>query len=323
MNPIDSITLSKLGNRILVAVILGLIGIPCILLGGWPAVIFTMLLLPLAVHEFTNARPHNRYKLIMHIFIMVMSFSLVYGIFFRNNFNEYQFDFSLWTFEQGFSQLEASTIGIAITVSVLFLSSILNINFKVADATYLNTMIILVSMSFQSMLYLRFLPEVEFAKLAIERGAFFDAGLILYVVLGSFMSDIGAYFVGTFFGRIKLNERVSKRKTWEGFFGGIIISVITSLTFAFTLDALGYPLLPILDLDHWYFVVFLSLVIPFISVLGDLLFSMVKREFDIKNFSTLLGEHGGLLDRIDSLMLAALSTAVTLSFLLEINRFLG
>jgi CDP-diglyceride synthetase len=310
-------SMSKLINRIVVGLLLGMIGIPSILLGGWFLIVFTVIALPLAVHEFTNARPHNRYILLMHIFIMVMSFSFVYWIFFRNNYSAHQFDFALWSFEEGFSQLNVSTVGIAILVSVLFLSSILNKNFKVHDATYLNTMIILVAMSFQSFLFLRFLPQFVYKELNIERPLFFDAALALYVIISTFMTDIGAYFVGTYFGKNKLNERVSKRKTWEGFFGGIVISFVVSITFAFSLDMMGYPILPFLTLNEWYWIVLLSAMIPFVSVLGDLLFSMVKREFQIKNFSTLLGEHGGILDRIDSLILTSLYTAIMIVILNE------
>ncbi len=315
MNRVSS--MSKLINRVVVALLLGLIGIPSILLGGWLLIIFTLIALPLAVHEFTNARPHNRYILPMHIFIMVMSFALVYWIFFRNNYLIHGFDFNLWSIEEGFSELRISTVGTAITVSVLFLSSILNKNFKVYDATYLNTMIILVAMSFQSFLFLRFVPQFVYAKLDIIRPIFFDSTLALYVIISTFITDIGAYFVGTYFGRNKLNPRISKRKTWEGLIGGIIISFLVSSTFAVMLDMMGYPMLPFLTLNQWYWIVLLSLIIPFVSVLGDLLFSSVKREFQIKNFSTLLGEHGGILDRIDSLILTSLYTAILVVILSE------
>jgi phosphatidate cytidylyltransferase len=315
MNRVSS--MPKLINRIVVALLLGLVGIPSILLGGWFLIIFTVIALPLAVHEFTNARPHNRYILPMHIFIMVMSFSLVYWIFFRNNYLLHGFDFDAWSFVEGFSELRVSTVGTAITVSVLFLSSILNKNFKVYDATYLNTMIILVAMSFQSFLFLRFIPQFIYAELGDVRPLFFDSTLALFVIIATFMTDIGAYFVGTYFGRIKLNTRISERKTWEGFIGGIVISFIVSFTFAAILDMMGYPMLPFLTLSQWYWIVLLSLIIPFVSVLGDLLFSSVKREFQIKNFSTLLGEHGGMLDRIDSLMLTSLYTAILIVILSE------
>ena len=315
MNRVSS--MSKLINRVVVALLLGLIGIPSILLGGWLLIIFTLIALPLAVHEFTNARPHNRYILPMHIFIMVMSFALVYWIFFRNNYLIHGFDFNLWSIEEGFSELRISTVGTAITVSVLFLSSILNKNFKVYDATYLNTMIILVAMSFQSFLFLRFVPQFVYAKLDIIRPFFFDSTLALYVIISTFMTDIGAYFVGTYFGRNKLNSRISNQKTWEGFIGGIIISFLVSVSFAVMLDMMGYPMLPFLTLNQWYWIVLLSLIIPFVSVLGDLLFSSVKREFQIKNFSTLLGEHGGILDRIDSLILTSLYTAILVVILSE------
>lgn len=315
MNRVSRMT--KLINRIVVAVLLGLVGIPSILLGGWFLIIFTLIALPLAVHEFTNARPHNRYILPMHMFIMVMSFSLVYWIFFRNNYMNHGFDFSMWSIEEGFSELRMSTVGTAITVSVLFLSSILNKNFKVYDATYLNTMIILVAMSFQSFLFLRFFPQFLFAQLNIVRPMLFDASLAIYVILATFMTDIGAFFIGTYFGRNKMNTRISKKKTWEGFVGGVVLSFLVSMIFIFSLDMMGYPILPFLTLQSWYWSTFLSLLIPLISVLGDLLFSSVKREFKIKNFSTLLGEHGGILDRIDSLILTSLYTAIFVVILSE------
>jgi phosphatidate cytidylyltransferase len=142
-------------------------------------------------------------------------------------------------------------------------------------------MIILVAMSFQSFLFLRFVPQFVYAKLDIIRPIFFDSTLALYVIISTFITDIGAYFVGTYFGRNKLNPRISKRKTWEGLIGGIIISFLVSSTFAVMLDMMGYPMLPFLTLNQWYWIVLLSLIIPFVSVLGDLLFSSVKREFQI------------------------------------------
>ena len=89
------------------------------------------------------------------------------------------------------------------------------------------------------------------------------------------MNDTGAYFVGSLFGKHKMNERISPHKTWEGFFGGWIFGAVAGLAFGFGVTFAGYPMLPTLDATHWYWIGALALVLPLISDLGDLAFSMV------------------------------------------------
>ena len=124
------------------------------------------------------------------------------------------------------------------------------------------------------------------------------------------MTDIGAYFVGILFGKHKMNERISPKKTWEGFWGGIVFSVVISLSFAFILAATNNPLLTFLDMNHWYFIVILSLGMPFFAVLGDFVFSSLKRHYEIKDFGKIIPGHGGILDRCDSLIFVAIFVAV-------------
>jgi phosphatidate cytidylyltransferase len=78
---------------------------------------------------------------------------------------------------------------------------------------------------------------------------------------------------------------------------------------------LGTPLLPFLALEQWYWLLLISLVMPLIATLGDFTFSIIKREFGIKNFSNLLGEHGGILDRVDSFSMVVLVVALIISLL--------
>jgi CDP-diglyceride synthetase len=99
------------------------------------------------------------------------------------------------------------------------------------------------------------------------------------------MTDIGAYFIGVFFGKHKMNPRISPKKTWEGFVGGIVISLVFSLGFALILSVCKHPLVyGILDLEHWYLILALSFIIPLVSTLGDFVFSCAKRHFEIKDF---------------------------------------
>jgi phosphatidate cytidylyltransferase len=120
-----------------------------------------------------------------------------------------------------------------------------------------------------------------------------------------------------------MNVRVSKNKTWEGFFGGVAFSMIGSFTFAIIMDVIGIPLLPFLDRQHWYWLALFALIMPLIATLGDFTFSIIKREFQIKNFSNILGEHGGILDRIDSFSMVCLTIALLITVIADLFYQVG
>ncbi|MEW6661215.1 MAG: phosphatidate cytidylyltransferase [Bacillota bacterium] len=116
---------------------------------------------------------------------------------------------------------------------------------------------------------------------------------VLFALLLTWASDTGAFFAGTKFGRQKLAPLISPGKTWEGVWGGIILSILTSITLG---AWLGLPLM-------WRVIagVFVSLA----AVIGDLFESALKRYAGMKDSGTLLPGHGGVLDRFDSLLLTA------------------
>lgn len=120
----------------------------------------------------------------------------------------------------------------------------------------------------------------------------FGARMMLFVVLACYLCDSFAYICGFFFGKHKLNPRVSPKKTWEGAIGGFLFGLVGSylygLSFLKEVDA-GWLLLT-------------AFVLPIVAQIGDLSFSLVKRHFEIKDFSQLIPYHGGILDRIDSLL---------------------
>ena len=117
--------------------------------------------------------------------------------------------------------------------------------------------------------------------------------LLLFVLLIVWAADIGAYFVGKQFGRVKLAPSISPGKTWEGVIGGLALVVLL---------AVGRSFWPGNDL---------AVIIPFclavasISIVGDLTVSMFKRTAGLKDSGTLFPGHGGVLDRVDSVAAAA------------------
>ena len=127
-------------------------------------------------------------------------------------------------------------------------------------------------------------------------------GLVLLFLLTLVaVADIGAFFSGRRFGKRKLAPEISPSKTWEGVFGGLLanllwIALVYWLFENFT--EAGSPL-PIM----WIFPV--GLATATISIVGDLLESVIKREAGVKDSGTLLPGHGGMLDRIDALIAAS------------------
>lgn len=117
--------------------------------------------------------------------------------------------------------------------------------------------------------------------------------LLLYLLLLVWAADIGAYFSGKLWGKHKLIPRVSPGKSWEGVVGGTVLALIVSLA--------GYYWLRPEGLGRW---LLLAFAIVLISILGDLFISMLKRRCQLKDTGAILPGHGGILDRLDSLIAA-------------------
>lgn len=120
--------------------------------------------------------------------------------------------------------------------------------------------------------------------------------LLIFVFV--WLNDTGAYLTGITFGRHPLFSRVSPKKSWEGFWGGITIVVIASLVIAFYFPALL----------SWQQSIGLAIVTSIFGTFGDLVESLFKRSSGVKDSGILLPGHGGILDRVDSIMLAAPAT---------------
>ncbi len=117
--------------------------------------------------------------------------------------------------------------------------------------------------------------------------------LLLFLLAIVWAADIGAYFAGKKFGRVKLAPAISPGKTWEGVLGGLIAVSVLSLGYGFFVQGNIAVLVPF------------CLAIGLLSVVGDLTVSMFKRHAGIKDSGKLFPGHGGLLDRIDSVTAAS------------------
>jgi phosphatidate cytidylyltransferase len=113
-------------------------------------------------------------------------------------------------------------------------------------------------------------------------------------------SDTGAYFAGTFFGKRKLFERISPKKSWEGFFGGAVLALIFAVALPYFFTSLEQQ--SILSLFDW---IIIGLIIIIGGTFGDLVESLLKRSIEIKDSGASLPGHGGFLDRFDGLLISA------------------
>ena len=121
---------------------------------------------------------------------------------------------------------------------------------------------------------------------------------ILYLLTITIASDTFAYFTGSLIGKHKMIPSISPKKTWEGMIGGTVMSV--ALGTIFYMNFMN-------ETKSLVMVILITLFLSIISQFGDLIFSAVKRHAKIKDFSNIIPGHGGILDRLDSLILIILA----------------
>lgn len=169
---------------------------------------------------------------------------------------------------------------------------------KLAGFVYFSTVI---TFCFYSLIHLkRMLPFTQYRYDAIY--------FILLILCFAWGGDTAAYFAGRAFGKHKLAPKVSPKKTIEGSIGGIAGNVVCGLLFVLVMDrAFGAGI-------SYGAMALLALLCSIVAQVGDLSFSLIKREFGIKDYGHLFLEHGGVLDRFDSVLFVTPVIEIILSF---------
>ncbi|HOK60709.1 MAG: CDP-archaeol synthase [Tenuifilum sp.] len=120
----------------------------------------------------------------------------------------------------------------------------------------------------------------------------YNPNILLGILFLVWANDTGAYIVGVSMGKHKMIPRISPKKSWEGFVGGIATTLLVAWVIAMFFDEVS--------LKHWLAI---GLITTFMAVLGDLVESMFKRSIGVKDSGKFLPGHGGLLDRFDALLM--------------------
>ena len=258
----------SLGQRSLTA----LIGIPVVLacgwLGGWWAFAACAFLVGLGAYELQRMMLHEGYR---PLIIISAALSLLFLI------------ASMLPHQRSLLLAVGLSLALLVTFPILFFrkqldGAVVDWSLTLAIAIYLGWPLSLILM-------------LRGFQIGLSSGLWW----LLTLLLGVWGFDTGAFFAGHFLGRHKLAPNISPGKTWEGVLGGLIFSVAAALLF--TVRPLGV---------NWFLAILLGLLVGVAATLGDLAESLIKRQTHVKDSGMIMPGHGGILDRIDSLLFAVI-----------------
>lgn len=139
-----------------------------------------------------------------------------------------------------------------------------------------------------------------------EGGITYQPLFVLAIFIFVWANDTGAYLVGSTMGKHRLFERISPKKSWEGFFGGMIVVLLVSQIFSWYIEEIS-----------WYHWLALSAIIVIFATWGDLTESLLKRTLGVKDSGNVLPGHGGMLDRFDSVMMATPAAYIYIEYFIR------
>ncbi|ALD66647.1 phosphatidate cytidylyltransferase [Spiroplasma cantharicola] len=278
---------------------------------SYTSIILTVGLLGICMFEMNKTMGFKNwyYQVLMITFATIM-------FIFPLSFNMYNFSFytemSLETWLQLWQFPVLVTSYLIVTIIIGFADK--RIDIKSALINFIMTMIIIMGLKAFSISSLGLIETVNPETNEIKISARFSFVTIVWIWMMIILSDSFQYIGGMRFGKTKLSPNISPKKTWEGALIGLGVAatsgIIFAMIFKFTpplqdFQPLKEPMQSLggrsMALEIIVYIL-LALVFPIIGLFGDLLFSWVKRQVNIKDYSNLIPGHGGALDRMDSIL---------------------
>lgn len=255
-------------TRIITAVVLILVILPCVIVGHIPFHILMGVVAGCAVFEMLSIC--DRPKANIYLYLLVGAF-VFYSLFVEK------------------SLLISSSI-IVCYLLILLICSMFDYGMNFLRLCYYFTAGVIIATGLHMVYQLRLTYGLDY---------------ILILALATLGSDTGAYFFGIFFGKHKLNPRLSPKKTIEGSVGGILLGTVLSVGYG-AYSGVNIP---------FYLLLMTCFILTITGQVGDLTFSSIKRTFEVKDYSQLLPGHGGVLDRFDSILFNAMVFGILLRFI--------
>lgn len=278
-----NLVIRSLSGAVYVAIFVG-----CILLGFQAFLILSLVLSILGIMEYIRLEEHRHGENSVSTFtfysclIVTACIMLMFG-YLNAKFN---LNFQYYSLPKSFYLI----IGFVSAFLILTLYWVISLIHAVLSKSH--NVLSNLSLSLTSLFYI-VLPLLLLCSVYIILPTVAASGLILISLIAIWLNDTGAYIVGCSIGKHRLCERLSPKKSWEGFFGGMIFAMASTTAYAV-----------IYDISVWQFCLY-GAVISILATLGDLFESLLKRTADVKDSGKLIPGHGGILDRIDSLLFVA------------------
>ena len=243
VNEISTSTKKSMKQRVITGIIMAVVMLPCLIFGDWLFVILVCGIVGVGLHEIIKCSD-KKYPWYVVLILYIFTYSFVFWTFFQKDMSvqssvaEYVaspwYDFVGGRFYM--YDIRLSTMGVGTLFTSLLIVAIINPKFELKDVFYLFGMSLFIGFAAQSVLFLRFVSESLVPENFVYPHHLCSSLLFVTVAFGTMFNDIFAYFTGILFGKHKMNERVSPKKTWEGFFGGVILSTLFTLGFILLCD---------------------------------------------------------------------------------------
>ena len=264
-------------TRVASAFLIVLIFVPLLLIGGMAFAIFMTILATLGLYELIHIRESKKeFPFLMKLFAYVMV------VFFSLS----HFDSIVFSYTMDFRVVAFMIF--AFLSPMVFIHDFKRYNLN--DALFLIGSVLFIGSSFNLLIICRN----------------YDIMYIIYLLLITTLTDTFALFTGMLIGKHTLCPTVSPKKTIEGLLGGTLVGTFVATAFYITVIDSSMSLA---------FVTIITMLLSLVGQLGDLVFSSIKRYYDKKDFSNLIPEHGGILDRFDSLIFVVLAFIIFSSVL--------